>query len=202
MHSKIKRRQNKNKMIEQLGQHLRNTDLNLYDIAYIHVGVNDTDTIDGTSVADDLINIVEKMRHLYPALKIILSEVTPRSKHRDDHVQDCNSKLRSTLLKRDNITIAFHSNLRNASWSFHKDDKHFAQVSISKFAANIKVALRKSIGITSNKFKTGRNSDSNRDNKKNSDERQSNNFKRSSKGKNSVEELRNFLIKSLQNYQG
>ena len=190
--------------IVQLRQHLFNTDLNRYDIAYIHVGVNDIDTMDGTSVADDLINIVEKMRHLYPALKIILSEVTPRSQYRDDHVQCCNAKLRATLGKKDNITLGFHSNLRDPSWAFHKDDKHFAQISISKFAANIKVALRKSIGISTNKFnKSGRKRDSNNNDNRNSYKPNNNkNFNNRSSGNNSVEELKNFLIKSLQNYKG
>ena len=66
----------------------------------------------------------------------------------------CNAALHELLSKVDNVTLARHSNLRNEKWSFHKrnDDKHFSRVSISLFAANIKAAFRKSLGIPSKKY--------------------------------------------------
>ena len=182
--------------LNQLRDHLNKTDLSEYDIVYIHTGVNDIDTVDGMSVADDLINIIEKIRHVYPSIKIIVSDITPRKQFRDDQVLKCNEKLGSSLRKRENITIGFHKNLRNPEWSFHKDDKHFAQVSIAKFASNIKVAFRKSIGLTNNKFKKGQPQEPRRSNTR------FQKSKRNEKTNNSVEELKNFFIKSLQNFKG
>ena len=105
-------------------------------------------------MAKDLIEVVHKIRHYHPLMKIIVSEVTPRQIFRDDEVKKCNLALHSSLLHETNVTLAFHSNLRNDEWTFHKknDDKHFSRISISLFAANLKDALRRSIGIHTRKY--------------------------------------------------
>ena len=118
-------------------------------VVFIHTGVNDIDTVEGEEVAKDLINIVNKLHHLHPHLKVVLSEITPRKKFKDDQVKECNRYLHNSLRDADFITIAKHSNLRNERWTFHKDDKHLTEISISLFAANIKNALRRCLGIPS-----------------------------------------------------
>ena len=142
------------KTIQELRNKLGTTPLNDYSIIFIHTGVNDIDTIDGAEVAKDLIDIVCKIRHNHPSIKIIVSEITPRQIFRDDHVLKCNEALDSALSREDNVTLAVHSNLRNENWTFHKkdDDKHFSKVSISLFASNIKAAFRQCLGIPSRKY--------------------------------------------------
>ena len=131
---------------------LRDACLNDYEIVFIHTGVNNIDTEDGEVVAKDIIDIVQKLRHHHPSIKVIVSEITPRQVFRDDEVVKCNELLRSTLKTTENVTMAFHSNLRNDQWSFHKknDDKHFSRISISMFASNIKNAFRACLGIPPN----------------------------------------------------
>ena len=128
---------------------LKSTKLDDFDLAFIHTGVNDIDTDDGKSVANNLIDITRKIRQYYPHIKVVVSEVTPRQLYRDKEVQACNSALHSSLEDEDNVTIAEHFNLRNDRWSFHikNDDKHFAQISIGRFAKNLKIAFRKALGL-------------------------------------------------------
>ena len=56
----------------------------------------------------------------------------------------------------DMVTVVPHSNLRNERWSFHEDDKHLAELSIAKFASNIKVGFRKAFGINNSKRTPGK----------------------------------------------
>ena len=90
-------------------------------------------------------------------MKIIVSEVTPRQLYRDDEVIECNKILHATLRFDKEVTIAKHGNLRNERWSFHKknDDKHFSEISIARFASNLKTSFRSAIGLT-NTQKKGR----------------------------------------------
>ena len=46
-----------------------------------------------------------------------------------------------------NLTISYHRNLRNKEWSFHDDTKHLSEISIAKFAGNLKSAFRGALGI-------------------------------------------------------
>lgn len=61
---------------ERLRSLLQETNLSEYDIVFIHTGVNlnNIDTMDGTDVAHDLINIITKIRTMHPTLKIVVSE--------------------------------------------------------------------------------------------------------------------------------
>ena len=66
-------------------------------VVFIHTGVNDIDTVDGEEVAKDLANIVNKLHHLHPHLKIVLSKITPRKIFKDDQVKECNRHLHKSL---------------------------------------------------------------------------------------------------------
>lgn len=117
------------------------------DVVLIHTGTNDLDHRDGATVARTLAHIAQKMRKEHPHLKIIVSEVTPRRYYKDDQVKICNEQLENLLKPMDNVTLAFHSNLRTPDWRFYRDDKHIDASAVRKFAANLKTALRKAIGI-------------------------------------------------------
>jgi hypothetical protein len=119
------------------------------DLIFIHTGVNDIDKDDGETVAKNLIEIVEGVSSTLPNMKIAISEITPRQLHRDEEVKTCNSVLHAALDNKSNVTIAKHSNLRNERWSFHvkDDDKHLTEVSIARFAKNLKVAFRTAFGM-------------------------------------------------------
>jgi len=178
-----------------LRRHLDNIDQKDFDIIFIHTGVNNIDTCAGKSVSDDLVDIVHKLRTEYPSIKIIVSEITPRQLQMDNEVLICNKNLHASLEKVENVTIALHSNLRNERWSFHKknDDKHFSKISISRFAANIKIAFRKAIGLSSrNKQGSGSalNKNIRRKNNKDSLEREN------------VHSFKKELINFLNSYKG
>ena len=117
------------------------------DMVLIHTGVNDLDKVDGATVARSLAQTVQKMNNMRPNLKIIVSEITPRKINKDDQVILCNQHLHTYFEAMNNVVMAIHSNLRTENWEFHEDDKHFLQASIGKFASNLKVALRKTIGM-------------------------------------------------------
>ena len=125
---------------------LISTNLADIDLIFIHVGVNDIDTDNGDQVSTNLINIVTKLKNEFPHMKIVVSEVTPRTISRDEEVLKRNDALHAALKTMKDVTIARHSNLRNDRWSFHVDDKHFAQISIARFAKNLKIAFFRAIG--------------------------------------------------------
>ena len=119
-----------------------------FDIVVIHVGVNDIDTKDGQTVADDLYKEVETIRTKAPHVKVVLSEVTPRQNSRDNEVIECNKQLETFSSSDTNITLATHSNLRYPEMFRSKtDDKHFHQNKSGILASNIKRALRQALGI-------------------------------------------------------
>ena len=195
--------------LDSLRCQLSNTRLDDVGIVFIHTGVNDIDTVDGVEVGKDIVSIVQKLRHAYPHLKIVISEITPRKFHKDDEVQLCNNHLHTHLRNLESVTIARHSNLRNEKWTFHRDDKHFTAISISLFAANIKNALRKCLGIPSKKtgkdergvqrkrhHSDSRNKNSDNDNKKNL-----NKNKNITGSNRKIDSFRNDLIKFLTNYK-
>ena len=135
--------------IPELEQIILKYDLRDYDVVIIHVGVNDLDTKSGTQVANRLIKLTSSIKTCAPGIKIILSEITPRSINKDDEVLACNDILGQVLGQAENITLVRHTNLRNKEWTHHKksDDKHFTKTSISRLAGNLKHAFRKAIGI-------------------------------------------------------
>ena len=116
--------------------------------------MNDIDRTDPATVARKLAQTVQKMRDSHPQLKIVVSEITPRMKTKDDEVQICNEHLHAYLDPMDNVTMALHTNLRTTNWEYYKDDKHFDPSSIRKFASNLKIALRSAMGIAERERKT------------------------------------------------
>ena len=172
-------------------------------VVFIHTGVNDIDTVEGEEVAKGLINIVNKLHHLHPHLKVVLSEITPRKKFKDDQVKECNRCLHNSLRDADFITIAKHSNLRNERMTFHKDDKHLTEISISLFAANIKNALRSCLGIPSKRSGKRGDREGRRDkseNPKGGKRYMKNNNGAQTKKNHNMNSFKQDLIRFLQNY--
>ena len=165
---------------------LKSMDLSDMDLVFIHVGVNDIDTENGAKVATNLVDLVRGLKRKYPSLKIVVSEVTPRQLHRDDEVIECNKILHATLRFDKEVTIAKHGNLRNERWSFHKknDDKHFSEISIARFASNLKTAFRTAIGLSNTQKKGRKQSEGPRNGKDSNKE---------------IRELKNMLLKFLKN---
>ncbi len=134
--------------IPTLLEKINSTPLNNYDIVVVHVGVNDIDSKDGQTVADELCNAAEAIHNKAPNIKIVLSEVTPRQHTRDDEVIECNKLLKSSISDMKQITLAKHTNLRSPEMFRNStDDKHFSTHKAGLLASNIKRALRKALGI-------------------------------------------------------
>ena len=142
--------------IMALNKLIGNHDLTSHTMVAIHVGTNDVDKKDGATVFALLKDVVRRMTESAPDIKIVVNELTPRRDTRDTEVVICNSLLQSLNEEYENVTIATHSNLRVADWKFHDDDKHLSQVSIAKFASNIKVAFRKAYNIKPRKWSSGK----------------------------------------------
>ena len=66
-----------------------------------------------------------------------MSEITPRTD--DAHQQD-------------DIFVTVHKNLRDATWSMFRDNKHIHEFKIPKFAANIIRALKMAYNIKDKRF--------------------------------------------------
>ena len=79
---------------QQLKQYI--TDLHATSIKYflIHVGVNDIDHASGEDVYKAIVENIDLLRKKYPAVKIILSEVTPRKDTKNEEVNKCNLLLK------------------------------------------------------------------------------------------------------------
>ncbi len=141
---------------------IKSVPIDEYDIVVIHVGVNDIDSKDGPSVADDLLTALDNIRSKAPNIKIVLSEVTPRQHTRDDEVIECNKQLK-TYASSFNVTFVEHSNLRSPEMFRNKnDDKHFCKNKAGLLASNIKRGLRRTIGLNeqnsnSERVSSGRN---------------------------------------------
>ena len=56
------------------------------------------------------------------------------------------------------LIFSYQRNLRNKEWSFHVDTKHLSEISIAKFAGNLKSAFRRALGIN-RKIKVSRPND-------------------------------------------
>ena len=83
----------------------------------------------------------------YNRTKFIISEITPRNDDRDAEVKLFNSLLLEYTKRHRDISMAFHHNLRDRSWSMFSDAKHIHPNKVAKFAANIIKALKKSYNI-------------------------------------------------------
>ena len=114
----------------------------------LSIGVNDTDEEDGVTVGKRLEQLIKTIKQKYPTTKIILNELTPRKGPRDKEVIDCNRVLLQVASSDNSIFLAKQSNLRDAEYSFHFDEKHIKSSKIGRYVGNIKLALRKAYGIT------------------------------------------------------
>ena len=111
----------------------------------LSVGVNDTDEEEGRSVAGKLSEIIDAVHHEYPAVKIILNELTPRMDERDGEVTKCNKALVSIAAQDELLFLAKQGNLRDNS--FFRDNKHIKSEKIGRYVANIKIELRNAYGM-------------------------------------------------------
>ena len=92
----------------------------------------------------DTINFVKS---LYPSIKVIVSEFTPRNDARDKEVLSCNEMLHKGAGGMENVFIVSHSNLRDENMSMFDDAKHIRKENVNVFAGNIKAGLRKAYGM-------------------------------------------------------
>ncbi len=114
----------------------------------VSVGTNDTDDEDGLSVARRLLDLVNVIKQKHPGTKIILNEVTPRKGPRDKEVIDCNKVLIDDVANDDRVFLAKQSNLRDSAYTFLFDEKHIKSSKIGRYVNNIKIALRKAYGLS------------------------------------------------------
>ena len=139
--------------IPSLMRKITSTDFNDYEMAVVHVGVNDIDHNIGRNVAADLCTAIKSIQEKAPHVKIILSEVTPRQLTRDNEVVECNKHLKS-ISASFGITLALHSNLRSPDmYRNNTDDKHFHDNKAGVLASNIKKGLRTALGFRLDKSK-------------------------------------------------
>ena len=94
----------------------------------------------------NITQLVSRMCEIYPNLKFILSEVTPRMDEFDKRVKEANVLLGQYTQGNDHIFLVRNSNLRNPD-NFFRDGKHLKHEIIPRFASNIKRALRAAYGI-------------------------------------------------------
>ena len=112
----------------------------------ISVGCNDCDEKDAETVAEDMKNLILKLKSKFPQVKIIVGEITPRQDTRDEIVKDANVLINRLVKQERNVFVIRNSNLRNSGFTYHEDNKHISEDCIAKFASNIKHALRVAYG--------------------------------------------------------
>lgn len=115
---------------------------------FIHTGTTDIERKSGRHVHDEFLDVISFIRQEYPTVKIILSQITPRTDERDNEVRACNCLIETNMSQLDYITVVNHDYLRNANGSYYYDEKHIHKNAIWRFAANIKRGLREAYGIT------------------------------------------------------
>ena len=112
----------------------------------ISVGTNDIDTKDPKTIYNEYVEIINLLRRKYSGIKIIISGLPPRKYNKDKEVIELNKLLRNLGNYNNFIFLVDHSNLRDDTYSMFYDDKNIHKSSISRFAGNIKRALRKAYG--------------------------------------------------------
>ena len=88
----------------------------------------------------DIKKTAERIQSMYPDVKVIVSEVTPRmdSEDLDKEVKVCNELLNDFVNQSEHTFIVRNSNLRDRKF-FLEDGKHLRQNTIARFASNIKM---------------------------------------------------------------
>ena len=97
------------------------------------------------------------LRSRFPGIKIIASEVTPRLDDKDSEVKIINDLINTYGRENNDIFIAHHSNLRDRDFLY--DAKHIRENCIARFAANIKIAIKKAYGLNSQEMFRMRDTD-------------------------------------------
>ena len=110
------------------------------------VGCNDLDSEDPTTVFNNIKGIVSQLTEMYPHIKIIIAEVTPRMDDRDAEVIATNNLINQFAESSDKIFVIKNSNLRDPYFFYQGDSKHIRKACIGRFAANIKHTLRVAYG--------------------------------------------------------
>ena len=113
---------------------------------FISCGCNDLDYRNGGEVFTSMKAIVEKLKILYPHIKIILSEVTPRMDAIDEKVKVINFLLDPYAKRTQNVFLVNHSNMRRSEFFAPGDSKHFLKEPIPLFVSNIKSTIRFAYG--------------------------------------------------------
>ena len=129
-----------------------NGNVNYRNLKYIliNVGVNNIDENSGATVFNRIRETIDNIQEKY-SVKIILGELTPRKDEKDDDVMICNRLINEFAGDKPDIFVAYHSNLRDDNGSFLYDNKHIKKNCIARFAANLKIALRKAYNIQASK---------------------------------------------------
>ena len=86
-----------------------------------------------------------KIRDSHPDIKIILSEITPRFDSLNKDVLRLNAKIFNSCKACENIFVVHHNNLRKEE--FYYDNKHLKKDHIHCPASNMKLGMRKVLGI-------------------------------------------------------
>ena len=79
--------------IDEVKALIHNQQFNDLEGIIISCGVNDVDKTPGCELAANMLNLINEIKQLYPNVKIIVSEITPRKDHRDSEVQICSEEL-------------------------------------------------------------------------------------------------------------
>ena len=136
--------------ILEAGRSIQRTKFTKLKYVLLSIGVSDTDDQDGEEVATRLKELIETVQRIYPHVKIVMNELTPRADKRDDEVVKCNKTLGNIAsASNGRIVLATQSNLRDKTYSFFWDAKHVKETKIARYAANLKIALRQVYGMVS-----------------------------------------------------
>ena len=113
---------------------------------FLSIGTNDLEVKTPHELFTNINTLIRKLNEIYPNLKFIISEVTPRMDHIDERVKEANVLLHQYAQGHDNIFLVKNKNLRNPDY-FFPDGKHLKHEIIPRFANNIKRGLRAAYGI-------------------------------------------------------
>lgn len=75
----------------------------------LNAGVNDVEhTEDAVTITDNLIEVISLAKAQFPTVKIVVSEITPRSDDLNAIVEQENTQLRVALNNADNVFLVSH----------------------------------------------------------------------------------------------
>ena len=110
------------------------------------VGCNDLDHKEARDVFESMKKVVNKLCCLYPGVKVIIGEITPRMDAKDAAVKEVNELINRYGKTLKDVFIIRNSNLRDPKFFSPTDNKHILEDCIGLFASNIKHTLRAAYG--------------------------------------------------------